>query len=190
MEKGRHFETITPPIATNAASDIIEVLDVFWYGCPVCKEFEPLMTYWGGQVKGDLVMRRLPAIWNPVMRTQAQLYFTAVELNIVSQVHPAAFSYVQEEKKPLNTQEQVSDFFGVLGVAKEDFEKAWYSDNVSSALEAAERDTTAAGINRLPALVVNGRYQVVRNEGVPELERVIITANQLIKVLRDERRTD
>jgi len=190
MEEGRHYERIDPPIATDTAEDVIEVLDVFWYGCPVCAEFEPMMSYYGGEVRGDVAMRRMPAIWNAVMRTHAQAYYTAVKLDVAAQAHPLLFQHLQQEHQPLNTQEQARALFGKLGISAELFDEAWNSEEVADSLALAERNTAAAGITRLPALVVNGRYRVIRNEGVPELPEVVITANQLIKILRDERRTD
>lgn len=190
MEEGRDFVAITPPVATEAAADIIEVVDVFWYGCPVCQEFEPMMTYWGSQVRGDLVMRRIPAVWNEVMKTHARLYYTAVQLELADKAHAAAFRRIHEERQALNTLAAVHAFFAELGVADADFERVWNSPEVLAALDKAEQFTAAAGINKLPALVVNGRYRVVRNESVPELPAVVITANQLIRTLREERRID
>jgi Predicted dithiol-disulfide isomerase involved in polyketide biosynthesis len=190
MDEGKHYERIDPPIATDTPPEIIEMLDVFWYGCPVCSEFEPMMSYWGGEVRGDLVLHRMPAIWNPVMKLHAQIYYTAVQLKIDDEAHSAAFRHIHEKHQPLNTVDQARAFFAELGVAADAFEQAWNSPEVAAALAEAEQKTKAAGISRLPTLVVNGRYRVVRNEGVPELPEVVITANQLIKILRDERRTD
>jgi len=190
MEEGRNFMAITPPVATEAAADIIEVVDVFWYGCPVCQEFEPMMTYWGSQVRGDLVMRRMPAVWNEVMKTHARLYYTAVQLELADKAHPAAFRRIHEERQALNTPAQVRALFAGLGVADADFDRVWNSPEVLAAVDKAEQATAAAGIDKLPVLVVNGRYRVVRNESVPELTAVVITTNQLIRTLREERRID
>lgn len=190
MEEGRDFAAIVPPVPTEAAADIIEVVDVFWYGCPVCQEFEPMMSYWGSQIRGDLVMRRMPAIWNEVMKTHARLYFTAVQLELADRAHPAAFRRIHEERQALNSEAQVRAFFADLGVADADFDRVWNSPEVLAALDKAEQTTAAAGITKVPALVVNGRYRVVRNESVPELTTMVITTNQLIRVQREERRID
>jgi thiol:disulfide interchange protein DsbA len=190
MIEGMHFETLASPLATRANEDVIEILDVFWYGCPQCREFEPMMTYYGGQIRGDLVMRRMPAVWNQTMRNHAQVYFTAVELGIAAQAHPAAFRYVQEDQLPLNTPEQAQLFFGSLGTDAAAFTQAWQSDKVKTEVETAEKETATAGMNHLPGLIVNGRFKVVRNASVQELTEVVIIANQLIALLRDERRPD
>ena len=190
MEAGAHYALIEPSVATQAAEDVIEILDVFWYGCPVCAEFAPMMTYYGQQIRGDLTLRRMPAVWNTLMATHAQVYYTGQALELGDRAHQAAFRYLQEGGKTLNNREEAAAFFAALGVTAEDFETTWDSAEVSQAVADAERDTSAAGITRLPALTINGRYRVTRNAEVPELTEMIIIGNQLIKVLRDERRPD
>lgn len=190
MAEGTHYAVIDPPIATQAAADMIEILDVFWYGCPVCAEFAPTMTWYGEQIRGDLVLRRMPAVWNELMATHAQVYYTGQALNLGDSAHEAAFRYVQEERNTLNNKAEAAAFFAALGVKADDFEKAWTSAEVGEAVATARRDTAAAGITRVPTLAINGRYRVTRNAHVPELSEVVIIGNQLIKILRDERRPD
>lgn len=190
LEAGQTHALLEPALATQSAEDIIEVLDVFWYGCPVCSEFAPMMTYWGGEVRGDLVMRRMPAVWNDVMALHARLYYTAVALELGAQLHSAAFSHIHEQGKPLNTVDAIREFVAGHGVANDAFDQAWNSPDVVAAVDKAALDTKAAGIDRLPALLVNGRYRVVRNASVPTLPEMIVVTNQLIKTQRDLRRPD
>jgi protein dithiol oxidoreductase (disulfide-forming) len=190
MEAGKHYAAIQPAITTDAAADVIEILDVFWYGCPVCREFEPMMTYYGGEIRGDLTLRRMPAVWNPLMAVHARLYYTIEALGIAGQAHPAAFRHLQEEGHGLSDASEAGAFLANFGVGAEAFEAAWDSPQVLAAVARAQRDTAAAGIEKLPALVLNGRYRVTRNAQVPELTEMIIINNELIKTLRDERRID
>lgn len=190
LEAGQTHTVLEPALATQSAADIIEVLDVFWYGCPVCSEFAPMMSYWGGEVRGDLVMRRMPAVWNDLMALHARLYYTAVALELGAQLHSAAFQHLHEQGKTLNNADEVRNFFAGHGVANAAFDQAWNAPEVLAAVDKAALDTKAAGIDRLPALLVNGRYRVVRNASVPTLPELIVITNQLIKVQRDLRRPD
>ena len=190
MEAGLTHAVLEPAVATQSAADIIEVVDVFWYGCPVCSEFAPMMSYWGGEIRGDLVLRRMPAVWNDIMALHARLYYTAVTLELGAQIHSAAFRQIHEEGKPLDTAEQIRELFTGHGVAADAFDKVWNSPEVLAAVDKAAADTKAAGIDRLPALLVNGRYRVVRNASVSTLPEMIIVTNQLIKAQRDLRRPD
>ncbi len=190
LEEGRDFARIEPALATDTGTERIEILDVFWYGCPVCSEFAPMMSYWGGEIRGDLVMRRMPAIWNDVMRLHARIHFTGVALQLEARVHEAAFRQIHDEQQALNSEAQARSLFEALGVTDEAFTQAWNSPEVLAALERAERETQAAGIDRVPALIVNGRYRVVRNERLRELPDLVLATNELIKRERDLRRAD
>lgn len=190
LEVGQTHAVIEPAVATQSAEDIIEVLDVFWYGCPVCSEFAPMMTYWGGEVRGDLVMKRMPAVWNDIMALHARLYYTAVALELGAQLHSAAFRHIHEQGKALNTVDEIREFVAAHGVTNEAFDQAWNSPEVVAAVDKAALDTRAAGIDRLPALLVNGRYRVVRSASVPTLPEMVVVTNQLIKTQRDLRRPD
>jgi thiol:disulfide interchange protein DsbA len=190
LEAGQTHALLEPALATQSVEDIIEVIDVFWYGCPVCSEFAPMMTYWGGEVRGDLVMKRMPAVWNDIMALHARLYYTAVSLELGAPLHSAAFRHIHEEGKALNTVDDIREFFGAHGVTSEAFDQAWNAAEVLAAVDKAALDTKAAGIDRLPALLVNGRYRVVRSASVPTLPEMIIITNELIKTERDLRRPD
>lgn len=190
LEEGQTHAVLEPAVATQSAGDIIEVLDVFWYGCPACSEFAPLMTYWGGEVRGDLVLRRMPAVWNEVMALHARLYYTAVSLELGAPLHSSAFHHIHEQGKALNTVDEIREFVAQHGVTSEAFDEAWNAPEVVAAVDKAALDTRAAGIDRLPALLVNGRYRVVRNASVPTLPEMIIITNELIKTQRDLRRAD
>jgi thiol:disulfide interchange protein DsbA len=188
LEEGREYARIEPVLATQATADRIEILDVFWYGCPVCSELEPMMTYWGGEIRGDLVLRRMPAIWNKTMQLHARIFYTAVALELEQTVHHEVFRRIHEQQQALNHVDLIRALFGELGVTEQRFEQAWNSPEVEAALARAEQDTRDAGIERLPALLVNGRYRVERNDRLQDLPELVLAVNELIKRERDLRR--
>lgn len=188
LQEGRDYARIEPPLVTETEADRIEMLDVFWYGCPQCAEFEPMATYWGGEIRGDLIMRRMPAVWNDVMRLHAQLYFTAKALGVEQRAHSAAFSMIHEQHEALNDVASIRRLFATLGIEADTFDAAWSSKEVKAEVQRAEQETRAAGIDQLPAMLVNGRYRVARNASVRELPDIFITVNELIKGQRNLRR--
>jgi len=42
---GEHYQVLPDPIKV-VADDKIEVMEIFWYGCGHCKDFEPLIVAW------------------------------------------------------------------------------------------------------------------------------------------------
>ena len=56
------YVEITPAQPTHSG-DKIEVLEVFWYGCPHCYDFEPFINDWLEKKHEDVVFRRMPGIF-------------------------------------------------------------------------------------------------------------------------------
>ena len=54
----------------NDALPRIEVVDFFWYSCPHCNAFEPLLQAWSRKLPEDVVLRRVPAAFRDDMVPQ------------------------------------------------------------------------------------------------------------------------
>ena len=46
FKEGVHFHRISPAVETDVEEGKVEVLELFWYGCPHCFQFEPHLTGW------------------------------------------------------------------------------------------------------------------------------------------------
>lgn len=76
--EGVHYQALPALVPTETEEDVIEVRELFWYGCPECFTLEPLTTDYREGVRGDVKMVRMPVIWNDIMATHARIYYTAV----------------------------------------------------------------------------------------------------------------
>ena len=87
---GKHYEEIVPaqPVATDGK---IEVIEVFWYGCSHCYDFEPYINAWAASKAPDVEFRRIPAAFNKTWRVHAKAYYAAEALGVVDKIH-APFS--------------------------------------------------------------------------------------------------
>ena len=50
---GKDYVVINPPVATPANGKI-EVVEFFWYGCPHCNAFEPMLEAWAKKLSADV----------------------------------------------------------------------------------------------------------------------------------------
>lgn len=188
--EGIHYQALPRPVPTETEEDKIEVRDIFWYGCKECSTFEPIMTRWRDGVTGDLVFVRMPAIWNDLMALHARIYYTGRALRAEDRINQAAFRAIHEQQNPLRNEEQVKAFFLANGINAEAFETAWNSGEVAAAVQQARARTAEYGVDKLPAVVVNGRYRVTHNAKVFNHIELNITVNNVIRNLREERRSD
>lgn len=188
--EGVHYQALAKVVPTETAADKIEVRDVFWYGCQQCSTLEPIMTQWRNGVTGDLVFARMPAVWNDLMALHARIYYTGRELKAEDRIHQAAFRAIHEQQNPLRTEAEIKTFFVANGIAAEAFDTAWNSEAVTTAVQQARLRTADYGIDKLPSVIINGRYQVTHNAKVFNHVELNIAVNNVIRSLRDERRSD
>ncbi|HEY0962662.1 MAG TPA: thiol:disulfide interchange protein DsbA/DsbL [Pseudomonadales bacterium] len=189
--EGLHYVALPAPVPTeNPAEDKIEVREVFWYGCKECSTLEPMMTTWRNGVTGDLYFVRMPAVQNELMSLHARIYYTGRELKQEDRINQAAFRAIHEEQNPLRNEEQVKAFFEANGVAADAFAAAWNSEAVTAAVQQATQLTQAYAIDKVPTMIVNGRYKLTHNAKLFNHVELNIAVNNVIRKLREERRAN
>lgn len=188
--EGVHYTALPKTVPTDAAADKIEVREMFWYGCPECSTLEPLMTEWRDSVVGDRTFVRMPAVWNDLMGLHARIYYTGIALAAEDRIHQAAFRAIHEQQNPLRTETQIKDFFVANGVDAAAFEAAWNSETVTAAVQQARLRTADYGLDKLPSIIMNGRYKITHNAKVFNHIELNIAVNNVVRTLRDERRSD
>jgi len=173
--EGTHYETIASPVRT-ADPNKIEVTEIFWYGCPHCYAFEPLISSWEEKLPSDVAFVRSPGMWNQTMEIHAQIFYAAEALGFTGKIHDVAFNEIHRNRNYLQTEEVVKDMFVNAGVAPDAFDKAWKSFSVTSAVKRAGTRMRDYGVRGVPSMVVNGKYLV--SVGGP-----VATQTDLLKIV-------
>ncbi len=152
------YERITPPQPTQSP-DKVEVLELFWYGCPHCYTLEPYLQRWVKGKPDHATFRRMPAIFSERWIPHAQAYFAAEALGVLEEIHDPLFAAMHREKRPINSKDQLKAFFKEQGVSEEDFLRTYSSFAVRSKVRQAMVMTNRYGISGVPAIIVNGKYR-------------------------------
>lgn len=164
FKKGVHYREMMPAQPKVSGSEKIEVVEVFWYGCAHCFQFDPYIKNWSASAPADVEFVRLPAVWNDTLKRHAKLFYTADvlarsgALERADAFHDAVFQEMHVNRKPLNSDRSIKAIFGRFGVSGEDYDKAAGSFEVDQKLRAAADLTRRYGVTGVPMLVVNGRY--------------------------------
>lgn len=157
-EEGFEYQKIKQAMPTVDSSKV-EVIEFFWYGCPHCYHFEPVLNKWLAKKPDDVVFLRVPAIFRENFIPHAQAYYSAEYLKVTDKIHHAIFKAYHDDKNKLTSKTAISKLFVDNGVKKADFENAWNSFVVQSKLKRAIGMTSRYGIKSVPTMVVNGKYQ-------------------------------
>jgi thiol:disulfide interchange protein DsbA len=157
--EGTHYRVLKPAVSTSVPPGMVEVTEVFWYACGHCYLLEPGLDGWARSKKPSYVqLTRLPAVWNPLVKMHARIFYTSELLGKLPQLHSEAFREINVKGNRLDTPEKIEAFFVSKGVAKEDFQKAFSSFSVESKLRRADELNRRYRIASTPTVVVNGKY--------------------------------
>lgn len=158
FERGEHYRVIEPPKPVRD-SERVEIVDIFWYGCPHCYNFKPMLEEWLAGNSEQVRLERMPALVNRGWQTHAQAYYTARALGVADELHGAIFDAIHQDGQRLNQRRSLREFFEQHGgVAPEDFDSAWESFGVDAWMRQARQLGNEYGIRGTPAVVINGRY--------------------------------
>lgn len=158
-KEGIHYIKLDDPQPTTTG-DKVEILEFFWYGCPHCFRFEPFVERMLKRLPDNAEFVRVPAIFRPSWEPHARAYYTSILLGVHDKVHKPMFNAMHLEKRPLETDEQIMNFFADFGVDKEKFIKTFRSFAVETRIRRAKTVVERYGIDGVPAVAVNGKYLV------------------------------
>lgn len=156
---GKHYQVLPYPVRTRDPNKV-EVVELFWYGCPHCYSFNPLVLHWEEKLPEDVDFWLSPAVFGRNWQAHAQAFYTAEALGMGKQMHQPLFDAIVRDRKRLDTEDSLAKFFAQYGVQEADFRGAFNSFSVKTKVDQAiarGKNYRATGV---PALIVNGKYRI------------------------------
>jgi thiol:disulfide interchange protein DsbA len=158
FELGVHYLRLSPTQPTSSSPDKIEVAEVFWYGCPHCFNFDPLLETWRQTAPEYVSFVRVPAVWNPLLQLHARAFYTAEALGKGEEMHGEFFRAIHERNNFLDSEDKLREFFGQFGVDAATFDSTFTSFAVQTKLQRADELSRRYRIQSVPTIIVNGKY--------------------------------
>jgi len=181
----KHYTILTTAQGTSSAPDVIEVTEVFWYGCPHCYTFDPYLDKWKANLPDDVNFVRLPVMWNPTNQIHARMFYTAEALGKLDQVHEAIFRAIHRDKQTLTTEASIQEFLLDYGISEQEFNDTFRSFAIESKLQRAKNLTQRYRIQSVPLLVTNGKYLTEGSE-INNFEEMLAVTDELVDRERQE----
>ncbi|WP_010488026.1 thiol:disulfide interchange protein DsbA/DsbL [Pseudomonas sp. S9] len=168
IEAGKQYVELSNPVPVSKPGKI-EVVELFWYGCPHCYQFESTINPWIKQLPDDVNFVRVPAMFGGVLNVHCQLFITLESMGVEHQVHSSVFDAIHNQGKKLATPEEMADYLAGLGVDREEFLKTYNSFGVKSQMEKDKKLAMAYQISGVPTMIVNGKYRFdISSSGGPQ----------------------
>ena len=158
FQEGTNYELVTPAQPTDSGTNV-EVVELFWYGCPHCFHLEPTVTEWLKHKPSNVTFIRVPAVLGPNWGLLARAYFAAEDLGVLNKIHGPLFHAYHELHTPMNTDNDVIAFFVAQGVAEADIRDAMNSFSVETKMRRARQMSENYRLTGVPTIIVNGKYR-------------------------------
>ncbi len=158
LEEGFDYQLLAQPQPTETG-DKVEVLELFWYGCPHCYHLEPVIDKWLAHKPAEAAFRRMPAILGPSWEPHARAYYAMQVMGVLDRLHPKLFTALHRERKRLFTKQALADWVASQGVDRDAFLSAYDSFEVDMKVRKAKLMTRRYGIDGVPSVIVAGKYR-------------------------------
>lgn len=137
----------------------IEVVELFWYGCPHCYAFEPVINPWVDKLPSDVNFVRIPAMFGGPWDAHGQMFLALEAMGVEHRVHAAVFNAIQKEHKRLIDEKEMAEFLTTQGVDADKFLATFNSFAVKGQITKAKELAKKYEITGVPTMIVNGKYR-------------------------------
>jgi len=186
-QAGVEFNQTVQPIPTDNPAKI-EVVELFWYGCPHCNELDPQLNAWVKKLPKDVYFKRVPAIPRPDWVAMAKVYYVMESLNLTEKLHSKLFDAIHKQRalRPDDEKAAIEWLVRESGLDRKKVEAEFASFSLSTKLNTAAQVFRATGATGVPTLLFDGRFITsVTMAGGPQA--MFNTANYIIENLRKDR---
>jgi len=158
-QPGVNFKQTKELIATDTPGKI-EVIELFWYGCIHCFNFDPYLDKWADKLPKDIVFKRVPAIPRKDWVPMAKAYYALETLGLEHKLHEKLFDAIHKDKI-VDPSSEISAINWIAVNGKKDLNEvkdAFNSFSMKSKLSNSFKMFKAAGATGVPAIIIDGRY--------------------------------
>jgi thiol:disulfide interchange protein DsbA len=181
---GDQYVTLPAPPQRLSPAGKVEVVEVFSYGCIHCAHFAPTAEQLRKSLPQGVVFKLLPAPFNEEWMPFARAYYAADKLGVVERTHLALFQAKFDQHYPLNTLDELADFYAAHGVDRAAFLRIANSDAATAQMQKDLALIQKWQVDGTPTIVVDGKY---RSAHVKTLDELVGLTQWLVKRELDAR---
>ena len=186
-QAGEEYRATAQALPTEQSGKI-EVLELFWYGCPHCYHMEPQLAAWVKNLPKDVYFKRVPGLPQPAWAPMAKAYYAMESLGVLEKLHSKLFEAIHKQRtlRPDDEAATIDWITKQGGLDRKKVEAAFNSFSLNTKLMKAAQIFRASGATGVPALIIDGKYlsSSTMAGGNPQVLQV---ADYLIEKVRQEK---
>jgi thiol:disulfide interchange protein DsbA len=171
---GREYQEISPAVPVSTG-ERIEVIEFFYYGCPVCYEAQPHVARWLMRAGPGIAMMRVPAAFTESSESFARTFYTLSAMNQIARLHWPIYDNHHFDGKQLNEEKNITAWVASNGVDGAKFSELWHSPEIAAQVNSAKKALDTYHVKGVPSFVIDGRYITSARMagGTKEMMRVV-----------------
>lgn len=180
---GIDFIRLERVVPVDAAAGKIELIEFFWYDCPHCNAFDPVLTQWLKKAPKDVVFKRMPVAFRDDFVPQQRLFYALEAMGLLDKLHASVFAAIHAQKQNLSKGPAIIDWVVKQGVDKAKFVEHFNSFSVSTKATRAHQYQEAYAVEGVPAFGIAGRFYT-DGERAQTMERALQVVEYLLTQAR------
>jgi len=183
--EGVQYVRLSQPAPVNLPSPDkkVEVVEFFWYECPHCNAFEPMLEQWVKRLPADVAFHRVPVGFTARHQVAQRAFYALEETGQLEALHKRVFAAIHVLRHRLLSDSAYIDWVGANGGDRDKFAAAMKSFSVATKARRATQLSEAYKIDGVPALGIQGRFYT-SGALAGSHERALQVADYLIDVAR------
>ena len=166
---GNEYVTLPAPYQRDSSSGKVEVVEVFSYACIHCAEFSPYADELRKSLPSGVEFKLVPAPFNDTWVPFARAYYAAKKLGVLEQTHDLLFDKKFKEQYPINSMDEIADFYAQQGVNRAEFMKIASSPEVNAQIKKDLALIQTWSVDGTPTIVIDGKYRSNNIKDYPQL---------------------
>jgi thiol:disulfide interchange protein DsbA len=172
--EGNEYVTLPAPYQRYSNDGKVEVVEVFSYGCIHCAHFAPIAEKLRQELPKGAVFKLVAAPFSAEWLPFARAWYAADKLGVVQRTHLALFEAKFAQRYPINSMDELADFYARQGVDRGKFMQLATSAEATAALKRDLALIQHWQVDGTPSLVINGKYRVNTVHSLDELMAVAL----------------
>jgi len=184
---GTEFDAVAQPISTDNPAKI-EVMEIFWYGCPHCFHMEESLNAWVKKLPKDVYFKRVPGLPNPSWAPMAKAFYAMETLGVGEKLHTKLFEAIHKQKSlnPTDEKAAIDWVTQQSGLDRLKVEQAFKSFTINTDLNRAAQIFRNSGATGVPSLVIDGKY-ITSGTAAGGNEQALAVADYVIANVRADK---
>lgn len=157
---GNEYVTLPGPHQRYSNTGKVEVVEVFSYDCIHCAKFAPDAAKLRQELPSGVQFKLVPAVFNAPWAPFARAFYAAKKMGVVERTHQQLFHAKFDQHYPINSLDDLANFYAREGVNRADFMRIANSDAVTAQMKRDYYLVEKWQVDGTPSLVVDGKYRV------------------------------